>query len=87
VLRPSSLSLITSVGLNTGGLIGGVLIIESIFAIPGMGRLLVQSIFGEDFEVVQGLVLLFSAAFVLVNFAVDMFYSVVDPRIRRGSAS
>ena len=87
VLRPSSLSLITSVGLNTGGLIGGVLIIESIFAIPGMGRLLVQSIFGEDFEVVQGLVLLFSAAFVLVNFAVDMFYSVVDPRIRRGNAS
>ena len=63
-----------------------MLIIESIFAIPGMGRLLVQSIFGEDFEIVQGLVLLFSAAFVLVNFAVDMIYSVVDPRIRRGTA-
>lgn len=86
VLRPSSLSLITSIGLNTGALIGGVIIIESIFAIPGMGRLFVQAIFGEDYEVVQGLVLFFSAAFVLVNFAVDLFYSVIDPRIRRGPA-
>ena len=87
VLRPSSLSLLTAVGLNTGGLIGGVLIIESIFAIPGMGRLFVTAIFTEEYEVVQGLVLIFSAAFVLVNFAVDMIYSVVDPRIRRGSAA
>lgn len=85
VLRPSSLPLLTAVGLNTGGLIGGALIIENLFAIPGLGRLIVSSIFQEDLVVVQGLVLIFSAAYVMVNFAVDLLYATVDPRVRRAT--
>ena len=83
--RPSSLSLLTAVGLNTGGLIGGALIIESLFAINGMGRLVVTSVFATDYAVVQGCVLLFALAFVAANFIVDMLYVAVDPRIRHGA--
>jgi peptide/nickel transport system permease protein len=82
-LRPSSLSLVTAVGLNTGTLIGGAVIIEVLFAINGMGRLTVNSVFASDYSVVLGAVLLFSIAFVLVNFAVDVLYVALDPRIRK----
>ena len=82
-LRPSSLSLLTAVGLNTGSLIGGAVIIEVLFAINGMGRLTVNSVFASDYSVVLGAVLLFSIAFVLVNFAVDLLYVALDPRIRQ----
>jgi len=83
--RPASLSLLTAIGLNTGGLIGGALIIELLFAIPGMGRLAITAIFSEDYVVLQGVVLLFSVGFVAVNFIVDALYAVVDPRIRHGA--
>jgi peptide/nickel transport system permease protein len=82
-LRPSSLSLLTAVGLNTGALIGGALIIEVLFAINGMGRLTVNASFASDYSVVMGAVLLFSLAFVLANFAVDVLYVALDPRIRQ----
>ena len=82
-LRPSSLSLLTAVGLNTGALIGGALIIEVLFAINGMGRLTVNASFASDYSVVQGAVLLFSLAFVLANFAVDVLYVALDQRIRQ----
>ncbi|WP_049564319.1 ABC transporter permease [Nonomuraea sp. SBT364] len=82
-LRPSAISLITAVGLNMGALIGGTVIIETLFGLPGIGRLIVDSIFSRDYLTVQGGVVLISVGYVLVNFAVDVVYAAVDPRIRR----
>lgn len=81
-LRPSSFALLTVVGLSVGALVGGTLIVEVMFALPGMGRLLVTSILKRDYLLVQGGVLLVSTAFVLANFAVDILYGVLDPRVR-----
>jgi peptide/nickel transport system permease protein len=83
-LRPSSFSLITILGLQVGALIGGTLIIESIFALPGIGRLLLTGIFSRDYVVVQGCILFIAVAYVLINFLVDLTYSFLDPRIRVG---
>ena len=85
-LKPSSLTLVTVAGINIGRLIGGALIVESIFALPGIGRLLVGSIYARDFIIMQGVVLFVAAAFVIVNFIVDMLYALLDPRIRHGRA-
>ncbi|MFI7616654.1 ABC transporter permease [Nonomuraea terrae] len=82
-LRPSAISLITAIGLNMGALIGGTVIIETLFGLPGIGRLIVDSIFSRDYLTVQGGVVLISVGYVLVNFAVDVVYAAVDPRIRR----
>jgi peptide/nickel transport system permease protein len=84
-LRPSSFSLLTVAGLTVGGLLGGAVIVEEIFALPGIGRLLLNSIFQRDLLIVQGVVLLVTVAYVVVNFAVDILYSVLDPRIRQGA--
>jgi peptide/nickel transport system permease protein len=81
-LRPSSLSLITVLGLNVGGLIGGAVIVEQIFALPGVGRLLVDSVNQRDLVMVQGVVLFVATSYVVVNFLVDLAYAAVDPRIR-----
>ena len=85
-LKPSSLTLVTVTGINIGRLIGGAIIIESIFALPGIGRLLVGAIYTHDFIILQGIVLFVAVGFVLLNFAVDMLYAVLDPRIRHGRA-
>lgn len=85
-LKPSSLTLVTLIGLNIGRLIGGAVIIESIFALPGVGRLLVESIYTRDFIVLQGGVLFVAVAFVVINFLVDLLYAALDPRIRHGRA-
>lgn len=85
-LRPSTLSLVTVVGLNIGTLVGGALIIETIFALPGVGRLLVESIYQRDLLMVQGVVLVIATVYVVTNFVVDVLYSVIDPRIRTGRA-
>ncbi len=85
-LRPSSFSLLTIVGVNLGALIGGAVIVEKFFAVPGLGRLLYDSISGRDLQVVQGVVVFLALATVFANFAVDLLYSVLDPRIRRGAA-
>ncbi|PZG19556.1 ABC transporter permease [Nonomuraea aridisoli] len=82
-LRPSAISLITAIGLNMGALIGGTVIIETLFGLPGIGRLIVDSIFSRDYLTVQGGVVLISVGYVVVNFAVDVVYAAVDPRIRR----
>jgi peptide/nickel transport system permease protein len=84
--RPSTFSLVTAAGLNTGTLIGGALIVEVIFALPGIGNLAVTSVFQRDYLVVQGTVVLIALAYVLVNFAVDVIYILVDPRVRHGVA-
>jgi peptide/nickel transport system permease protein len=84
--RPSSLSLITVVGLNIGALLGGTVVIEQLFAVPGLGRKLLEAINTRDIIVVQGIVLFISAIYVIINTAVDLIYMVVDPRIRVKSA-
>jgi peptide/nickel transport system permease protein len=81
-LRPSSLSLITVVGLNIGILLGGTVVIEKIFALPGIGGLLIDSIGQRDYLVVQGVVLLIATSYVVINTVVDLVYAMVDPRIR-----
>lgn len=84
-LRPSSFSLITLAGVSLGRLLGGTVIVETIFNLPGMGRLIVQDgVIPKDFTVVQGSVLVIAALYVLVNTAVDISYFALDPRIRRG---
>ncbi len=85
-LKPSSFTLLTVLGINIGRLMGGALIVETIFALPGIGRLLVESIYARDLIVVQGVVAFVAVAFVLVNFGVDLLYGVLDPRIRHGRA-
>jgi peptide/nickel transport system permease protein len=83
--RNSSFGLITVVGLNLGTLIGGTVIIEQIFALPGLGQLLLQAITTRDFVVVQATVIIFAVVAVLTNLLVDLLYAVLDPRIRYGS--
>jgi peptide/nickel transport system permease protein len=86
-LRPSSFSLMTVVGLQVATIIGGAVIIETLFALPGVGRLLVDSILQRDLIMVQGCALVIAIAFVVINFIVDILYTVLDPRIRHGSAA
>lgn len=85
-LRPSSFSLLTVFGINFGALIGGSVIVETFFVIPGVGELAVRSILQREYLVVQGVVLMIATAFVLVNVLVDLLYSVLDPRVRRAGA-
>jgi len=86
-LRPSSFSLLTVFGINFGTLIGGSVILEQFFVIPGVGSLAIESILKRDYLVVQGVVLVIATAFVLVNFMVDILYSILDPRVRRSGAA
>ena len=85
-LKPSSLTLVTITGINIGRLIGGAVIVEVIFALPGIGRLLIGAIGTRDLIILQGVVLLVGAGFVIMNFIVDLLYAVLDPRIRHGHA-
>ena len=79
--RPSSLSLVTLAGISLGRLIGGTVLAEIIFAIPGVGQLLVQSIYANDIVMVQGVVLVLVLAVVLLNLVVDIAYLFLDPRV------
>lgn len=83
--RNSSFGLITVVGLNLGALIGGTVIVESIFALPGIGQMLLQAINTRDFIVVQAVVVVFAIVAVVANLVVDLLYALLDPRIRYGS--
>ena len=85
-LKPSSLTLVTVTGINIGRLMGGTVIVESVFALPGIGRLLLGAIYTRDLIILQGVVLCVAAGYVLMNFIVDMLYAVLDPRIRHGHA-
>jgi peptide/nickel transport system permease protein len=84
-LRPSSLTLLTVAGLNVGQLIGGAVVIEALFQLPGVGLSIVQAIGAREYVAVQSFVALIGVAYVVVNFAVDMLYAVLDPRIRHAS--
>ena len=81
-MRNALVPVVTIVGLQFGALLGGAILTETVFAWPGMGRLIVEAIFARDYPLVQGGVLLAAAAFVLVNLVVDLLYSFIDPRIR-----
>ena len=80
-LRPSCFTLLTIFGLQVGHLIGGALIIETVFALPGIGRLMIGAIFAQDSTIVQGCVLLITNGYLLINFLVDLGYRLLDPRI------
>lgn len=82
-LRPSSLSLVTAIGINTGRLLGGAVIVEVLFGLPGLGSLLAEAIYQREYAAVQGVVLLVAVALVAVNLAVDALYVWLDPRIRQ----
>ena len=83
-LRNAWLPVLTLVGLQLGGLLGGAVITETVFAWPGIGSLLVEAIQGRDYPVVQGCVLLISVLYVLINTLTDLAYARIDPRIRLG---
>ncbi|MDR4308252.1 ABC transporter permease [Chelatococcus sambhunathii] len=81
-LKNAAVPIVTVIGIGVALLIGGAVVTESVFAIPGLGRLVVDAILRRDYPVIQGVVLLFSFVYVLVNLAVDLVYVLVDPRIR-----
>ncbi|MDQ6773940.1 MAG: ABC transporter permease [Candidatus Dormibacteraeota bacterium] len=83
-LRNALLPVLTAVSLQFGSLLGGAVLTETVFSWPGIGRLLVDSIFARDYPVVQGVVLVFAVAFIAVNLLTDLLYAYVDPRIRYG---
>ena len=81
-LKNAAVPIVTVIGLGVAHLIGGAVVTESVFVIPGLGRLTVDAILRRDYPVIQGIVLLFSFTYVLVNLGVDLVYTLVDPRIR-----
>lgn len=83
-LRTALIPVVTVVGLQFGQLLGGAVIIEQVFSLPGVGRYALEGINLRDYPVVQGAVLLIAAAFVLVNLLVDVLYALIDPRVRYG---
>lgn len=81
-MRNAMLPLVTVIGLQFGGLLGGAVLTESVFGLPGMGKFLIDSIFARDYPVVQGFTLIIAVVFVLVNLLVDISYAYLDPRVR-----
>jgi peptide/nickel transport system permease protein len=81
-LKNAAVPIVTVIGIGIALLIGGAVVTESVFAIPGLGRLTIDAILRRDYPVIQGIVLLFSFLYVLVNLMVDVSYTLVDPRIR-----
>ena len=81
-LRNALVPAVTVIGYSLGALLGGAVVTESVFAIPGLGRLTVDAILRRDYPVIQGVILLFSFVYVLVNLAIDILYTFLDPRIR-----
>ncbi len=81
-LKNAAVPIVTIIGIGFAGLIGGAVVTESVFAIPGLGRLTVDAILRRDYPVIQGVILLFSFVYVVVNLLVDLSYTLFDPRIR-----
>ncbi|NDC27322.1 MAG: ABC transporter permease, partial [Actinobacteria bacterium] len=82
VLRPSSLTLLTSAALNMGALIGGAVVVESVFAFDGLGTLIAYSINFRQYLAIQSLIALVAVSYILFNLIVDVLYGIVDPRVR-----
>jgi peptide/nickel transport system permease protein len=81
-LKNAGLPVLTIIGVGVAILIGGVVVTESVFALPGIGRLTVDAILRRDYPVIQAVILMVSGVYVLINLAVDLLYVVLDPRIR-----
>ena len=81
-LKNAAVPIVTIIGIGVALLIGGVVVTETVFAIPGLGRLTVDAILRRDYPIIQGIILIFSAAYVVVNLLVDLSYTLLDPRIR-----
>jgi len=81
-LKNASVPIVTTIGLGIGVLLGGTVVTESVFGIPGLGRLAVDAVLTHDYPVIQGLILFFSGVYVLLNLLIDLSYSLLDPRIR-----
>ena len=81
-LKNAAVPIVTIIGIGVALLISGVVVTESVFAIPGIGRLTVDAIIRRDYPIIQGVILIFSAVYVLVNLAVDLSYRLFDPRIQ-----
>jgi peptide/nickel transport system permease protein len=73
---------VTLVGLRLGGILGGTIIIESIFGLPGIGRLMIDNIYGHDFPMVQGVLIFLAVARLAVNLLTDIAYAILDPQVR-----
>lgn len=82
-LKPSSISLVTVVGVNMGRLVGGAVIIESLFALPGIGQMLITAVYQQDYFAIQGIVLVVAIGFIVINLVVESVYALLDPRVRR----
>ena len=83
-LRNALIPVVTVAGVQLGYIVGGIVVVEDVFTLPGVGRLLLDAIFQRDYPVVQGVILLLAAAFMALNLAVDLLYAALDPRLRRG---
>jgi peptide/nickel transport system permease protein len=81
-LRNAAVPIVTVIGIGLALLIGGVVVTESVYSIPGLGRLTVDAVLARDFPTIQGVILLFSVAYVLINLLIDLSYLFLDPRIR-----
>ena len=81
-LRNAAIPIVTVVGLVFAGLVGGAVVTETVFAIPGLGRLLVDGVVRRDYPIVQAMLMVIAVSYVFVNLAVDITYAFLDPRIR-----
>ena len=82
-LRNAAIPIATTIGLGVAGLLNGVVVVENVFALPGLGRLTVDAVLQRDFPVIRGVILVLSLVYVLVNLVVDLSYIVLDPRLRK----
>jgi ABC-type dipeptide/oligopeptide/nickel transport system permease component len=82
-LRNAAIPILTVIGLNFGHLLGGTIVMETVFARPGLGKLLLDSILARDYPMIQGVTFVIAVAFIVVNIVVDLMYAVLDPRIKR----
>ncbi|HEY7517920.1 MAG TPA: ABC transporter permease, partial [Methylomirabilota bacterium] len=83
-LRNALIPVVTVAGVQLGYIVGGIVVVEDVFTLPGVGRLLLDAIFQRDYPVVQGVILLLGAMFMLLNLGVDLLYAALDPRLRHG---
>ena len=83
-LRNALIPVVTVAGVQFGYVMGGLVVVEDVFTLPGVGRLLLDAIFQRDYPVVQGVILVLAAIFMVLNLVVDLFYAVLDPRLRHG---
>jgi peptide/nickel transport system permease protein len=80
--RNARTSVLTVIGLTVAGLLGGAIVTETVFALPGVGNLVVSAVLRRDYPVIQGALLVISGVYVLINLGIDVLYAVLDPRVR-----